>query len=86
MIGLLLTCANVTIGSSFLDVYLPMLLLVSCGKMTLLISLRLDDPPNDTLWQYCHVVPTPSRTNVGKEMPISRIVIAVLNTTVVLLD
>jgi hypothetical protein len=47
-------------NQSSLDVYLPMLLLVSCGKMTSLVSLRLDDPLNDTLWQYCRVVPTPS--------------------------
>jgi hypothetical protein len=55
--------------------------------MTLLLSLRLDDALNDTRWQYCHVVPfSLLSTNVGKEMPISRIVVAVPNATVVLLD
>jgi hypothetical protein len=51
--------------------------------MTLLVSLRLNDPPNDIL--SCSAFSLLS-TNVGKEMPISRIVIAVPNATVVLLD
>jgi hypothetical protein len=73
---------------SRLDVYLPMSLSVSCGKMTSLVSLRLNDPPNDTLAMAilsCSAFSLLS-TNVGKEMPISRIVVAVPNATVVLLD
>jgi hypothetical protein len=56
--------------------------------MTSLISLHLDDPQNNTLQQYCHVANAFSllSTNVGKEIPISRIVIAVPNATIVLLD
>jgi hypothetical protein len=42
-IGLLLTCQ--CYDQSSLDVYLPMTLLVSCGKMTSLVLLRLYDPP-----------------------------------------
>jgi hypothetical protein len=85
-IGLLLMCADITIG---------LLLTFTCRchyrspveKLTLLLSLRLDDAPNDTRWQYCHVVPfSLLSTNVGKEMPISRIVVGVPNATVVLLD
>jgi hypothetical protein len=53
-----------------MDVYLPMILLVSCGKMTSLILLP------------CNAFSLLS-TNVAKEMPISRIVVAVPNTTVV---
>jgi hypothetical protein len=34
---------------SNLEVYLLMLLSVSCGKMTLLVLLHLNDPPNCTL-------------------------------------
>jgi hypothetical protein len=41
-----------------LDIYLPMSLSVSCGKMTSLILLHLNDPSNDSLWQYCRVVPS----------------------------
>jgi hypothetical protein len=56
-------------------------------KMTSLVSLRLDDPPNDTFSAIlsCSAFSLLS-TNVGKEMPISRIVVAVPNATVVLLD
>jgi hypothetical protein len=77
-----LTCANVTIGlvSTFTcrcHYWSPVV------KMTLLVSLRLNDPPNDIL--SCSAFSLLS-TNVGKEMPISRIVIAVPNATVVLLD
>jgi hypothetical protein len=82
-IGLLLMCA---------DIMISLLLTFTCQchygspvvKMTSLVLLRLDDAPNDTRWQYCHVLLL--STNVGKEMPISRIVIAVPNATVVLLD
>jgi hypothetical protein len=56
-IGLLLMSADVTIG---------LVLTFTCRchyrsrvvKMTLLVSLLLNDPLNDTLWQYCHVVPS----------------------------
>jgi hypothetical protein len=85
-IGLLLTYANVAYDQSSLDVYLPMLLLVSFGKMTLLILLHLNDPTNNTLTILSCSAFSLLSTNVGKEMPISRTVIAVLNTTVVLLD
>jgi hypothetical protein len=56
--------------------------------MTSLVSLRLNDPPNDTVWQYCRVASAflLLSTNVGKEMPISRIVVVVPNATDVLLD
>jgi hypothetical protein len=45
---------------SSLDIYLPMILSVSCGKITLLILLHLYEPQNKTLWKYYHVMPTPS--------------------------
>ena len=65
---------------SSLDIYLPMILSVFCGKMTSLISSRLYDSVNETILP-CNAFSLLS-TNVGKEMPISRIVIAVPNTTV----
>jgi hypothetical protein len=62
--------ANVTIGLllTFADITIGLLLTFTClchyrspvVKMTLLVTLRLDDAPNNTRWQYCHVVPTPS--------------------------
>jgi hypothetical protein len=56
--------------------------------MTSLVLSHLYDPLNETLWQYYCVASAFSllSTNVGKEMPIFRIAIAVPNTTVVLLD
>jgi hypothetical protein len=59
MISLLLTHA---------DIMISLLLMFTCQcyyqspvvKMSSLVLLHLDDPTNDTLWQYCHVVPTPS--------------------------
>jgi hypothetical protein len=60
-----------------------MILLVSYGKITSLILLYLYDSVNETLAiLQCNAF-TLLSTNVGKEVPISRIVIAVPNTTVV---
>jgi hypothetical protein len=67
------------VDQSSLDIYLLMILSVSCGKMTLLISSHLYDYANKIL--PCNAFLLLS-TNVGKEMPISRIVVAVPNTLV----
>jgi hypothetical protein len=54
-------CALPTLWSVFSwHVCLLMIPLVSCGKMTSLILWCLYDPPTETLWQYYHVMPTPS--------------------------
>jgi hypothetical protein len=72
---------------SCLDVYLPMSLSVSCGKndFTRFVASRWPYERYSLAILSCSAFLLLS-TNVGKEMPISRIVVAVPNATVVLLD
>jgi hypothetical protein len=72
---------------SRLDVYLPMSLSVSCGKNDFARFVASRRPSERYLMALlsCSAFSLLS-TNVGKEMPISRIVIVVPNATVVLLD
>jgi hypothetical protein len=71
--------ANV-VDQSSLDIYLLMILSVSCNKMTSLILSHLYDYVNEIL--PCNNAFLLLSTNVGKEMLISRIVVAVPNTLV----
>jgi hypothetical protein len=45
-----------------------------------------EEPPQDGSKKLVDLMEADTVITVGKEMPISRIVVAVLNTTVVLLD
>jgi hypothetical protein len=73
---------------SSLDVYLPMLLSVSCGKndFSHFVASRRPSEQYSMAILLCSAYSLLLSTNVGKEMPISRIVVAVPNSTVVILD